>query len=92
MAEDTQQDAKQKRADNRERRRSMTAEPFERLHQAAESESSSSSGSTEIRETLKRAGITAAAAAAIGAAKPIRNETQPDRNAARGPKASYRKT
>src|SRR5436190_1655698 len=66
MAEDTRQDAQQRRAEGREQRRSMLTEPFERLSDAASGGEGSSK--SEVRETVKRAALTAAVAAAIGAA------------------------
>jgi hypothetical protein len=66
MAESTRSAAQERRAEGRDRRRSMLTEPFERLSEATGS--GESSGSVDVRETLKRAAVTAAAAAAVGAA------------------------
>src|SRR3954453_10581708 len=66
MAEDTREDAQQRRSEGRERRRSMLTEPFERLSDAAGG--GGDSAKSEVRETVKRAALTAAVAAAVGAA------------------------
>jgi len=66
MAETTRQEAQQRRSEGRERRRSMLTEPFERLSDAASG--SGDAPKIEVRETMKRAALTAAVAAAVGAA------------------------
>src|SRR6187431_114855 len=67
MAEGTREEAQQRRAEGREKRRSMLTEPFEQLDDATGG-GDGESGSLDVRETLKRAALTAAAAAAVGAA------------------------
>ena len=52
MAEDTRQEAQQRRSEGRERRRSMLTEPFERLSDAA---GGGGGEKSDVRETLKRA-------------------------------------
>ena len=64
MAESTRQKSKRRRSAGRERRRSMVAEPFERLDDEAGEESS---GLPPVGETLKYATVTAAVAAGVGA-------------------------
>src|SRR3954452_15777920 len=66
MAETTRQEAQQRRSEGRERRRAMLTEPFERLSDVASG--SGDSSKIEVRETMKRAALTAAVAAAVGAA------------------------
>ena len=56
MAEATREEAQQRRAEGRERRRSMLTEPFEQASDAAEG----SGGTIEIRDTIKRAALSAA--------------------------------
>src|SRR3954470_668391 len=66
MAEGTRQEAQQRRSEGPQRPRSMHTEPFERLSDAAGG--GEDSPKIEVRETMKRAALTAAVAAAVGAA------------------------
>jgi gas vesicle protein GvpO len=66
MAESTREDAKQRRAEDRERRRNMTSEPFERLDEVA-GEGDTSGSSIDVGTTVRRAAATAIVAAGIGA-------------------------
>jgi hypothetical protein len=82
MADQTAESSREQRQEARERRRSLTAEPFERLDEAAGDESSPGDGSSSVlKQTLATAAAGAVAAAIAGAAKAFHDREGADDDA-----------
>src|SRR3954453_6227861 len=73
MAERTTDRQRQQRKDARERRRSLAAEPFEQLDEAARKSDGSGPGARALKQSLTTAAAGAVAAGIVGAAKALRD-------------------
>jgi hypothetical protein len=78
MAERTADQQRKKRQQARERRRSLTSEPFEKLDEAARGDDSSGSHGGAVKQTLATAAAGAVAAGIAGAAKALRDRQSDD--------------
>jgi Gas vesicle synthesis protein GvpO len=78
MAERTADQQRKKRQKARERRRSLTSEPFEKLDQAARSDGGSGPSRDAVKQTLATAAAGAVAAGIAGAAKALHDRQADD--------------
>lgn len=78
MAKQTADKNRTQRREARERRRSLAAEPFEQLDEAARSDDDASGGKSALKQTLGTAAAGAVAAGIAGAAKALRDRRADD--------------